>query len=279
MSGIDSQQQKAIARQHAWTSRLLGVDFMPAGRSPLAVTAASPRPVVTVAERQAARLDCDMSQGSDRGAVASAAQSDRAPLSRDEKRNLLDELRQRHDASCPHCTVATYHSRTVFGEGDPDARLMFIGEAPGEDEDRTGRPFVGRAGQKLNEIIKAMGFNREQVYIANVLKSRPPENRTPLPNEVAGCSPFLREQVQIIQPAAIVALGGPASKMLLKTEIGITRLRGQWGVYNDGTTPVPVMPTFHPAYLLRNYTKETRQQMWSDMQAVLQRLQAAATAS
>ena len=259
----------------------MGVDFMPAGRSSSDATA-SPgvpaTPVVTIVERKPAILDSDLFRASD-ACGENGVESDRSPLNCDQKRDRLEELRQRHDASCPHCTVVTYHTQTVFGEGDPDARLMFIGEAPGEDEDRTGRPFVGRAGQKLNEIIKAMGFAREQVYIANVLKSRPPENRTPLPNEVAACSPFLQGQVRIIQPVVIVALGGPASKLLLKTEMGITRLRGQWGAYSDGTTPVPVMPTFHPAYLLRNYTRETRQQVWSDMQAVLQRLQAASKRS
>jgi DNA polymerase len=149
---------------------------------------------------------------------------------------------------------------------------MFIGEAPGEEEDRTGRPFVGRAGQKLDEIIAAMKMRREQVYIANILKSRPPNNRTPLLPEVEACAPFLREQIRIIRPAVIVALGGPAAKMLLQTDTGITRLRGQWGTYADGDLRIPVMPTFHPAYLLRNYTRDTRQKMWSDMQAVLERL-------
>jgi DNA polymerase len=164
------------------------------------------------------------------------------------------------------------HTQTVFGEGNPDAQLMFIGEAPGEEEDRTGRPFVGRAGQKLDEIILAMKMNRQDVYIANVLKSRPPENRTPLPPEVEACSPFLAEQIRIIQPSVIVALGGPASKMLLQTDTGITRLRGQWGEYVDRDLRIPIMPTFHPAYLLRNYTIDTRQKVWSDMQAVLAKL-------
>jgi DNA polymerase len=186
----------------------------------------------------------------------------------------LEGLRTRHDATCPHCTTATAHTRTVFGEGDACAALMFIGEAPGEDEDRTGRPFVGRAGQKLDEIIVAMGLRREQVYIANILKSRPPDNRTPLQHEVDGCGPFLAEQIRIIQPKVIVALGSPSAKFLLQTTVGITRLRGQWGTYSDvtGGMSLPVMPTFHPAYLLRNYTPETRRQMWSDMLEVKKRL-------
>jgi DNA polymerase len=236
----------AIARQHLLTNRLMGIDFIP------------------------------FRHGSARESDAATEPGNR-PAGGDEphpsgKALLLDELRRRHDSGCPHCTTVTAHTQTVFGEGDADARLMFIGEAPGEEEDRTGRPFVGRAGQKLDEIIAAMKMRREQVYIANILKSRPPNNRTPLLPEVEACAPFLREQIRIIRPAVIVALGGPAAKMLLQTDTGITRLRGQWGTYADGDLRIPVMPTFHPAYLLRNYTRDTRQKMWSDMQAVLERL-------
>ncbi|HRQ75088.1 MAG TPA: uracil-DNA glycosylase [Phycisphaerales bacterium] len=191
-----------------------------------------------------------------------------------DKQRALSQLHQQHDEACPHCTKATYHTQTVFGEGDPDADLMFIGEAPGEEEDKTGRPFVGRAGQKLDSIIQAMTLQREDVYIANVLKSRPPENRTPLQPEVDACGVYLVEQIRIIQPRVIVTLGGPATKLVLKTDVGITRLRGVWSEYADpkGEFVIPVMPTFHPAYLLRNYTPETRKQVWSDMQQVMDRL-------
>jgi DNA polymerase len=186
----------------------------------------------------------------------------------------LEDLRQRHDRECPHCTTATAHTQTVFGEGDPSARLMFIGEAPGETEDRVGRPFVGRAGEKLDEMIRAMGLKREQVYIANVLKSRPPENRTPLQHEVDACGPYLIEQILTIRPDVIVTLGGPATKLLLATDVGITRLRGVWSEWRAPGCEVviPVMPTYHPAYLLRNYTPQTRGEMWSDLQAVMSRL-------
>lgn len=146
---------------------------------------------------------------------------------------------------------------------------MFIGEAPGAEEDRTGRPFVGRAGQKLEEIIKAMGLTREDVYIANVLKARPPDNRTPTAEEAARCGPYLVEQIRIIQPLVLVTLGGPATKLILERPEGITRLRGIWASYDIGTRQIPVMPTFHPAYLLRNYTQETRSRVWSDIQAVM----------
>lgn len=237
----------AVARQHVQTARLFGVDFMPRSAR-LRAVALGESPPPTGGDEE--RSDGD-------------------------RKRLLDILQARHDATCPHCTVVKTHTRTVFGEGNPDARLMFIGEAPGEDEDRTGRPFVGKAGQKLDEIIKAMKMRREDVYIANVLKARPPENRTPLPDEVEKCVPFLHEQIRIIGPDVIVALGNPATKLLLQTDIGITRLRGQWGTYSHGDLRIPVMPTFHPAYLLRNYTVDTRQKMWSDMQAVVQRLQSA----
>ncbi len=214
------------------------------------------------------------SMRTDSSAEASAAPTDDAPsAARDgEKAQALAALRARHDRECPHCTTATAHSQTVFGEGSPDADVMFVGEAPGEQEDRTGRPFVGRAGQKLEDMIKAMGLSREAVYIANVLKSRPPDNRTPLRHEVEACGPYLVEQVRIIRPRAIVALGGPATKLLLETEEGITRLRGIWATYRAGDLEIPVMPTFHPAYLLRNYTPEVRKQVWSDLTQVLERL-------
>lgn len=202
-------------------------------------------------------------------ANATAESSQVPPLDARERRSLLEALEAEHAASCPHCTVATGHTRLVFGEGSALATLMFVGEAPGETEDQLGRPFVGRAGQKLDEIIGAMKLRREDVYIANVLKSRPPDNRTPLQHEVEGCGPFLKRQIAIIRPRVIVTLGGPATKLLLEVETGITRLRGVWSSYRDGSLTIPVMPTFHPAYLLRNYTVETRQQVWSDMQAVL----------
>jgi len=231
-----------VARQNLRTSQLMGVDFVPR-RADLAAGQAMPEPAGVAADARA-------------GAKTAA----------------LDALRRRHDETCPHCATAGGHTQTVFGEGNADAALMFVGEAPGAEEDRTGRPFVGRAGQKLNDIIQAMGLRREDVYIANVLKSRPPDNRTPLAHEVEGCGPFLAEQIRIIGPRVIVTLGGPAAKLLLNTETGITRIRGQWATYFDGHRHVDVMPTFHPAYLLRNYTVETRKQVWADMQAVMEKL-------
>lgn len=193
-----------------------------------------------------------------------------------ERQARLDEIRAAHDAECSHCTTATYHQQTVFGEGNPLAEIMFIGEAPGETEDNLGRPFVGRAGQKLDEMIAAMGLERGEVYIANVLKSRPPDNRTPLPHEVEACSPYLTAQILTIRPRVLVTLGGPAAKLVLNESLGITRLRGTWRQWNPPpgaeATPIPVMPTYHPAYLLRNYTPKVRGEVWHDLKQVLAHL-------
>jgi DNA polymerase len=193
---------------------------------------------------------------------------DLADSERARRQALLDELRARHDASCPHCTTAKGHQRTVFGEGNPCAALMFIGEAPGAEEDRTGRPFVGRAGQKLDDMIRAMGLRREDVYIANVLKARPPDNATPTPDEADRCGPYLKEQVAIIRPRVIVALGKPAANYLLGSRDSMSSMRGRWALFGE----TPVMPTFHPAYLLRSYTRENREKVWSDLQLAMSRL-------
>ena len=183
----------------------------------------------------------------------------------------LHALEIQHAAECVHCTSATDHTNLVFGEGASDATIMFIGEAPGETEDRLGRPFVGPAGQKLDAMISAMGLERSDVYITNILKARPSGNRTPLAGEAEACGEWLLRQIAIVEPTVIVALGGPAAKFLLKTEVGITRLRGAWHeIEVDGAT-IALMPTFHPAYLLRQYTPEIRGQIWSDLQAVMER--------
>ena len=168
---------------------------------------------------------------------------------------------------CRRCKLCEQRSQIVFGAGNPDAELAFIGEGPGYDEDKTGEPFVGRAGQLLTEIItKGMKMRREDVYIANVVKCRPPHNRNPELDEIAACEPFLRQQLAIVQPRIIVALGAFASQTLLKTKTPISRLRGVWHSYNE----VKLMPTLHPAYLLRN-PKEKRL-VWEDIKAVLREM-------
>lgn len=167
---------------------------------------------------------------------------------------------------CHRCTLGGLRQRIVFGEGSPDADLLFVGEAPGADEDAQGRPFVGRAGQLLTKIIDAMGLKREDVYICNILKCRPPENRNPLPEEIAACEPFLIRQIEAIRPRMICALGSFAAHTLLKSEAPITLLRGRFHSYHG----IPLMPTYHPAYLLRN--PGAKKMVWEDVQMIMKAL-------
>lgn len=169
-------------------------------------------------------------------------------------------------ASCEKCPLHQGRTLTVPGQGSPVAELMFVGEGPGADEDRAGLAFVGAAGRLLTKMILRMGFTREEVFIANIVKCRPPGNRAPLPDEMSACLPYLKEQIAILRPKAIMALGGTAAKGLLNTQIGITRLRGTWMKF-DG---IGVMPTFHPSYLLR--LPKARWDAWEDMKKVLDRL-------
>jgi uracil-DNA glycosylase len=174
---------------------------------------------------------------------------------------------ERRAQTCTKCSeLSRCRHSVVFGIGNSRAELMFIGEAPGADEDAQGKPFVGRAGQLLTKIIEAMGLTRDEVYITNVLKCRPPQNRTPLPDEVTNCLPYLLEQIELIQPKVIVALGAVALRALLDVHLGITKMRGNWYTYRD----IPIMPTFHPAYLLRN--PPAKKEVWDDMRAVVKKL-------
>jgi len=166
---------------------------------------------------------------------------------------------ERQVAACTRCALHATRTQTVFGVGNREAKWLFVGEAPGADEDRKGEPFVGRAGQLLNAMIEALGFRREDVYIANVLKCRPPGNRDPQPNEVENCEPYLVRQIELIHPRLIVALGRHAAHSLLKTDAPLARLRGQRLAYR-GT---PLVVTFHPAYLLRSPLDKRR--AWDDL--------------
>jgi DNA polymerase len=185
------------------------------------------------------------------------------------------ELRQRALAcvKCPH--LVSSRKKVVFGVGDINARLMFIGEAPGADEDAQGEPFVGRAGQLLTKIIEAMGLKRDAVYIANILKCRPDTpgettgNRKPTPEEMQTCIPYLHEQIDLIRPKVIVALGGTAVEGLLGGPVGITKTRGNWRTYRD----IMLMPTYHPSYLLREPAADKKRQVWEDMLQVMEKLE------
>ena len=179
----------------------------------------------------------------------------------------LDDIREEL-TDCRRCPLCAGRTTVVFGVGNPRARLMFVGEGPGSEEDRRGEPFVGAAGKRLDQWIARIGLRREDVYIANIVKCRPPGNRDPEPDEVATCSPFLFRQIESIQPKAIVALGSPAAKTLLDTKAGITSLRGRFGSFRG----IPVMPTFHPSYLLRKYTDENRRAVYEDLKAARARI-------
>lgn len=168
---------------------------------------------------------------------------------------------------CMKCPLGKERLKFVFGEGDPKARMMFIGEGPGRDEDLQGRPFVGKAGELLDKMIGAIGLERRQVYIANIVKCRPPDNRTPFHEEAEACLGYLRRQIELIQPKVIVTLGATPLRELLGVETGITKVRGQWKEYRNGDIRIPVMPTFHPAYVLRQYTAEVRKAVWEDLKA------------
>jgi len=238
--GNDSDLVQAV-RSHLIWWRSLGLKdlALPAGPS---VSTGSPLPVV----RQAGIEQFQQVETADKQASLDAVRT---------------EL-----GDCQRCRLHTGRRHIVFGTGDPKAELVFVGEAPGEEEDRQGQPFVGRAGQLLTKMIQAMGLTREKVYIANIIKCRPPQNRNPMPDEIASCEPFLIAQLNTIQPKVICALGTFAAQTLLRTQDKISRLRGRFHHYNG----IPLMPTYHPAYLLRN--PEDKRLVWEDMQKIMEEL-------
>lgn len=246
-SDVDRDALVRLLDQHARTARLLDVDFLPLGAPSSDAPAPSQPPAsasLPVKEQPAREVGIGT------------------------KQQRLDELRERYEREARVPKLIQGWNRIVFSDGSPDAALMFIGEAPGADEDAQGVPFVGRAGQKLTEMILAMGLKREDVYIANVLKVRPPENRTPTPEEAALDGPYLIEQIRIVSPRVIVTLGRPAAQFLLETSETMGALRGRWHTFEG----IPVMPTYHPAYLLRAYTPENRKKVWSDLQQAMKQL-------
>ena len=248
--GTDSTLIRAALRQQLLADRLFGVKSVPLRpvppRSmPLAPTA----PIVDGAN----------------------------PVSIDttDKADRLRVLYESQVKECTRCSLCETRTQTVFGQGHPAARLVFVGEAPGYEEDKQGLVFVGRAGQLLTRMIAAMGLSRDEVFICNVLKCRPPGNRDPLADEILACSSYLRQQLTIIQPEVLVALGSPAAKTLLNTAQSIGRLRGRFheyylsGITGEGPW-IPLMPTYHPAYLLRSPAEKRK--AWDDLQMVMAKL-------
>lgn len=232
------------ARQLAESLRLAGVEWLPNGPPPEAPRAAAPLPSLPVAE----------------------ARPPAALTSTEERLAALDALRRRV-AQCVRCpSLASSRTQTVFGVGPLDAELCFLGEAPGADEDRLGEPFVGAAGQLLNRIIAACGMAREQVYICNILRCRPPGNRLPQADEAANCREYLDETLALVRPKYITCLGACAAQNLLGTTQSVGRLRGRFHDYNG----IPVMVTYHPAYLLRNPAE--KRAVWEDMKKLLARM-------
>ena len=230
----------------------------------------APKPV-----EQKAAIEQPLSLGLPGETISAAPVPTPAPaLSPEAKAAAFAELRERATAcvKCPH--LASSRKNVVFGVGSIEAELMFIGEAPGADEDDQGEPFVGKAGQLLTRIIQTMGLTRDTVYIGNILKCRPDTpgqsagNRKPTPDEMKTCIPYLHEQIDLIRPKVIVALGGTAVEGLLGKTIGITKLRGTWKVYRG----IPLMPTYHPAYLLRNQALSEKRRVWEDMLQVMEKL-------
>jgi DNA polymerase len=220
-----------------------------------------------------------------RGQSAIVAPCIRPPVPEDEikRRSLaLNVIDDDEVKGCVKCGLHATRTKTVFGIGSAAARIMFVGEAPGHDEDKSGEPFVGRAGQLLTDMIqKGMGLRREDVYICNVLKCRPPDNRTPGTDEIAACKSYLWRQIEIVDPEVIVALGAPAAQTLLNTREGIGRLRGRWHEFRltgpasvldlgGSDRPIPLLATFHPAYLLRSPGEKAKS--WADLKMVMARL-------
>ncbi len=252
---MDAALAKRIAVQDAEALEMLGVTFVPVKQKP-------------------------QDQHSNLLPSAATTNLEQTP-ERARKQVLLDEIRVRYETDQPHQHFSTDHTNIVFGDGDPCARLVFVGEAPGAEEDKAGVPFVGRSGELLSKMIVAMGLSRETVYICNVLKVRPPNNATPTPEQAKLSAPYLYDQLRVIKPEAIVTLGLSATQLLLERTDSMRDMRAKWwdfpppdGIHApDGfDTPIPVMPTYHPAFLLRQNTKENKSKVWSDLKLVMSKL-------
>jgi len=246
-----------VLRQHLETEKLLGVQEVP--------LPAVPRPAARPVEQAATAITKPL-----------PARPHTASISAEELAARVAALKKMNDervSVCVKCHLCKTRTKTVFGQGHAAARIVFVGEAPGFEEDQQGLAFVGRAGQLLTQMIVAMDLKRDEVFICNVLKCRPPNNRTPADDEIAACSPYLFEQLRLIQPEVIVALGAPAAQTLLNTKESIGRLRGRFhNFYISGSPlvgpPTPLMPTYHPAYLLRSPGEKRK--AWEDLMKVME---------
>lgn len=257
---VDQEVRSLLASARGWLAELHeeGIESLPAPAELEPVAAptelAAPEPVAAPAVVRAASA-----------AGESADPSSGAELFGDHP--TLDSVREVL-GECTRCRLSGGRQQIVFGSGNPNAELLFVGEGPGAEEDRRGLPFVGRAGELLTQMIeKGLGIPRSEVYICNIVKCRPPNNRTPSTDEAATCRPFLDGQIAAIKPKVIVTLGKPAASLLLARNVAITRLRGTWQDYRG----IPLMPTLHPAFILRQYTPENRRLVWEDLKAALAR--------
>ncbi len=277
----DYSQLLDVTILHLEELKARGVRFVPGAQGSMAALNQAPASAPPVPERRPPTWSVENQSvpnraGSETGApLVSAATVVAAPLlSAEAKAAAFADLRTRALACMKCAHLASSRKNVVFGVGSIDAELMFIGEAPGADEDVQGEPFVGKAGQLLTKIISATGLSRADIYIANILKCRPDTpgetagNRKPTPEEMQTCIPFLHEQIDLIRPKVIVALGATAVEGLLGKTVGITKLRGNWQTYRG----IPLMPTYHPAYLLRNQSMSEKRRVWEDMLQVMEKL-------
>ncbi len=278
---LDEARRRRVLRQHVMTDQLLGVQAVPisAGVALQVDESAAVEGEGSLSTHGRGVVGNESAQAIDRTDGAprpSVARAGGAGGAGDVGGARLEQIRLDHEAHCqtPLRDLQVPGAKIVFGEGSAEADLMFVGEGPGQTEAELGRPFVGRAGELLDKMIVAMGFSRETVYITNVVKFRPPKNRTPTPQEIAAEAPYLIDQILAVQPKVIVALGGAAAKYMLDTTRGITALRGNWHEYFPVPSgqAIPLMPTFHPAFLLRQYTTDNRKKVWSDLQEVMRKI-------
>jgi uracil-DNA glycosylase family 4 len=245
-------------------NRLAEPDSIPAAVAPRGATA--PRPVREMPAAIPAVPRSEMTVAPD-AAIASAREAARTALTLEALRALLENF--------DGCALKHTATRLVFADGNPQARVMFVGEAPGRDEDIEGLPFVGRSGKLLDRMIAAIGLDRSKAYIANVIPWRPPGNRTPTPQETQICLPFIQRQIELVNPDVLVTLGNPSTQTLLSTREGIMRTRGKWFDYDTGTRTIRAIATFHPAYLLRS--PSYKRMSWQDLRAIAKALEQTST--